>query len=243
MVSPNQRQIRVFIENSFTGADKEEALLYHISVERKLESVKLWFQSVETIMPDMFQFPATYTSTADEPVSETRTEDISNLEFTIIRISSYIDAFFMSGKSTLDTFAHEIRHLYGFGNHSGDLYFNEIIPLLTNHHSDSELFSYFDSINFEDLTWYKDLNLYRRASTHESIIPIRPSLDLDFLTSEWRNPILKLPLDTTQRPLQYNGKNFIDSGREIKDGLYSLVIESYNKIFADVNDNKTRIRI
>ncbi len=241
MLSHNQSQIRILIETGFTGTDKEEALLYHVSVERKLESVKLWFQNVETSLPDVFSIPGTYTSHADAPVIEERRE-IPNLEPTLIRISAYIDAFFMSGKSTLDTFAHEIRHLYGFGGHTGDLYFNDIPTMLRNHHSNTELYSYINSINFGNLSWYKDLSLYRKASTHESIIKIKPTLDMDILTTEWRT-LLKLPLDPAQRSLQYNGKNFIDTGSEIRDGLFSLIIESYDKVLDDVNNNKTEISL
>jgi len=242
MLSTNENQIRILIETNFTGADREEALLFHVSVERKIESVKLWLQNVEASLPDVFSIPGTYTSHADAPVIEERRE-IPNLEPAAIRISAYIDAFFMSGKSTLDTFTHEIRHLYGFGGHTGDLYFNDILGMLRNHHSNTELYSYINSINFDDLPWYRDLSQYRKASTHESIIPIKPTLDMDFLTTEWGTPLLKLPLDTTQRPLQYNGKNFIDTGREIRDGLFSLVIEGYDKILDDVNNNKTRLNI
>lgn len=243
MLSANQNQIRILIETGFTGADREEALLYHVSVERKLESVKLWLQNVETSLPDIFSIPRTYTtSTADEPVIEERRET-PNLEPTIIRISAYIDAFFMSGKSTLDTFAHEIRHLYDFGGHTGNLYFYDIPVMLRNHHSDTELHSYINSINLDNLSWYKDLSLYRKASTHESIIQIKPTLDMDFLTTEWRTPLLKLPLDTVQKPLQYNGKNFIDTGGEIRDKLFNLVIESYDKILNDINNGKTRINL
>ena len=80
MLSANQNQIRTLIETGFTGADREEALLYHVSVERKLESVKLWLQNVETSLPDVFSIPRTYTtSTADEPVIEERRET-PNLE-------------------------------------------------------------------------------------------------------------------------------------------------------------------
>jgi len=243
MLSQNENQIKQHIESSLTGTDKEEAFLYHISVERKLEAVNLWFENVQTILPDVFPFTRTYSTTAEREEREERVNVLPDMESTIINISAYIDAFFMGAKSALDTFAHEIRTLYGLAGHTGDLYFSDIHGLLRSHHPDTELFSYLDSLNINHSSWYEDLNLYRRASTHERILSIRPTLGLDFLTSEWRDPILKLPLDTTQRPLQYDGKNFIDTGLEIKEGLRNLVIEGYDKILNDITNNKTKISI
>lgn len=237
MLSQNEKQVKELIENNLLGNDREKARLFHVSVERKLEAVKIWFRNVETIIPD---FISTITDTASTGIP-TEINPPTNPESTIIRISAYIDAFFMSGKSTLDAFAHEIRTLYGLEGHSGNLYFEHALDLLSNHHSDTKLNLYLTSINIKNLSWYKSLGLYRKAVTHESIIPIKASMDLNFFTGEWQNPILKLPLDPTQQPLGYNSENFIDTGKEIMNKLNNLIIESYDKILEDINSRKTKI--
>ena len=240
MLSENEKQVKELIKAKLTGTNQEEARLFHISVERKLEAVRLWFQNVEALLP--YFAPATDTfstgvhSETKEPISLEPT-----LIDTINTMSAYIDAFFMSAKSTLDTFAHEVRNLYGLDNHSGDLYFENAIDLLKRHHSGSELDFYIEAIDIKNSIWFSDLKLYRKASTHESIIQIKPSVDLDFLSGEWKNIILKLPIDPTQRPLAYNGKNFINTGKEIIDELTKFIIESYNKILNDINNGNTKI--
>jgi len=236
MLSENQRQIQSLIETKLMGDDRE-ALLFHVSVERKLKSVKLWLENVQTILPDFVPSTGTYSTGRNE----TEPQGLTVIESTVVKISAYIDAFFMSGKSTLDAFAHEIRSLYGLGGHVGNLYFEDIFRLITIHHSDTELNLYIGTTDIRNLTWYKDLKSYRRASAHESIIPIKPSSDFDFMSEEWKNPILKLPLDPTQQTLNYNGKNFIDAGKEISEKLQKFVIESYDKIMLDIRNNKTRI--
>jgi len=231
MLSKNQQQIQSFIETKLSDLSKDDALLFHVSVERKLIAVNIWFKLVEDTVPDFIQ-QGTYS---------TNSKPLVDLESTIIRLSAFMDAFFMSGKSTLDAFTHEIRSLYGLGGHTGDLYFENILDLLPKHHSDSELNHYFNSLNIRTLQWYKDLNSYRRASAHESIIQIKPSLDFDFLTGRWKTILLKLPINPFQRPLTYNKKNFIDTGKVIKDNLYKFIVESYDKILEDVKRNKTKI--
>lgn len=236
MLSENEKQLRELIEDKLIGSNKEETRLFHISVERKIEAMRLWFKNVEDLLPDIVTTIGTYTTGGH---LETR-EPIS-LESTLNKISAYIDAFFMSAKSTLDTFAHEVRNLYGLNNHSGKLYFENAIDLLKRHHFDSELNSYLGVIDIENSIWFSDLNLYRRASAHESIIQVKPSLDLDFLSGAWKNLILKLPIDPNQRPPVYNGKNFINTGKEINDKLNEFIIESYNKILNDIYNSKTKI--
>lgn len=231
MLSENQKEVQDLIETKLTGLDRDDALLFHISVERKLLSVNLWFRLVEETLPDFMQY-GTYSTDG---------KSLVDLESTLIRLSAFIDAFFMSGKSTLDAFVHEVRVLYGLGGHTGDLYFEDIFNLLNRNHYNSELNSHFSSSNVRDLQWYKDLKSYRRASAHESIVSIRPSFDLDFLKGEWKKILLKLPLNPTGRPLSYNGKNFIDTGRDIKDNLLKFLFKSYNKILSDIKNNRTKI--
>ena len=230
MLSENQSEVQNNIETKMSGLDKDDALLFHVSVERKLTSVDLWFQNVDAMIPSFISYGAS---------------DASSSEFDIntflVNISANIDAFFMSGKSTLDSFGHEIRSLYGLGGHAGDLYFENVLDLLSIHHSNSGLESYITSLNIRQNAWYQDLNAYRRASTHESVIQIKPSLDFDFLTGQWKDVLLKLPIDPTQRPLGYNGKNFIDTGKTIKDNLFKLIIESYDTILEDIKNGITII--
>jgi hypothetical protein len=147
----------------------------------------------------------------------------------------------MSGKSTLDCFGHEIRSLYGLGGHSGDLYFEDILNLLPLYHAQSSINSNIVSLNIRNDDWYKELKSYRKASAHESIIRVEPSLNLDFLTGQWKTILLKLPLDPTQRPLLYDGKNFVDTGKMIRDNLYDFVIRSYKWILDDIKSGKTKI--
>jgi len=147
----------------------------------------------------------------------------------------------MSSKSTLDSFGHEIRSLYDLGGHKGDLYFENALDLLIAHHSGSNLNSYIISSNIRNNSWYQDLKAYRKASAHESIIQIKPSLDFDFLTGRWKDIWLKLPLNPTQRPLNYDGKNFTDTGKKIKESLFKFIIESYDAVLNDVRNGKTKI--
>ena len=152
-----------------------------------------------------------------------------------------MDAFFMSGKSVLDALVHEIRSLYGLGGHSGDLYFEKGLKLVNSCHCNSSLNNYLDSLNIKGSEWYRDLSSYRKACAHESIIQIRLSFDFDSLTQEWKRILLKLPIDPGRKSLSYNGKNFIDTGKIIKDGLYGLINESYDNILDDIKSGQTKI--
>jgi hypothetical protein len=232
MLSESHKEVQALIEDKLTGLDKDDALLFHISVERKLASTDLWLQNVVELLPDFIQSSST-------SGSDNRTE--SGIDRFLFKTSAYIDAFFMSAKSALDCFGHEIRSIYGLGGHSGDLYFENVLDLLPVHHNQCNITTYFVAQNIRCSGWYSELKAYRKASTHESIIRIEPSLNIDYLTGQWKTILLKLPLDPTQRPFLYNGKNFIDTGNMIKSSLYKFIIVSFDNMLADVKSSLTRI--
>lgn len=231
MLSESQKEVQIRIESKLSGSDKDDALLFHVSVERKLNSVNLWLQYAAELIPPFIK-PDTFS---------TGRESIIDMSSFLIRISAYIDAFFMSSKSTLDCFGHEVRSIYGLGGHTGDLYFENILDLLPIHHSVSKINSYICGLNIRSADWFKELKSYRKASAHESIVPIEPTANLDFLTGQWKLGLLKLPIDPAQRPLLYNGKNFIDTGKLIKENLYDLIVKSYDEILNDIQNNKTKM--
>ena len=237
MLSTSQKEVQVLIENKLSGTDRDEAFLFHVSVERKLASVDLWFRHVEIILPDFTSQSETY-SAGD---SKIETENRAVLDSVLIKMSAYIDAFFMSGRSTLDTFGHEIRSLYGLGGHSGNLYFPEALELIRTEHGNSCLNTCLNSLDIENSQWYRDLNSYRSACAHESIIQINPSRDFDFLKGEWKEILLKLPMDPGQRPWSYNRKNFVDTGKTIRNELYELIETSYDRMLDDIKSGQTKI--
>jgi len=240
MLSASQNEVQVLIENKLPGSDKDEAFLLHVSVERKLASVDLWLRHVEKIiLPAFAGQVGTYSYSREG--SKIETENRPDLDSALIKMSAYIDAFFMSGISILDAFGHEIRSLYGLGGHARNLYFRNVPGLLKDNHCNSSLSKYLTSVNVIDSEWYRDLNSYRTACAHESIIQIKPSLDLDVVTGKWGDCLLKLPMDPRQRPLSYDGKNFIGTGKTIRDELYGLVKESYDKILNDIKSGQTKI--
>ena len=238
MLSEGQKKIQNLIETKLSGNDKDEALLFHVSVERKLASVEIWFENVESMLPDFVVQPGTLSGDTGVEAQNLTDDDVHSY---LTRMSAYIDAFFMSGKSTLDTLAHEIRSLYDLGGHTGDLYFEAALDLIGAHHSNCSLNSYLTSLNIRSCQWYMDLSSYRRACAHESIIQIQPSVEVNYLTGESKEVLLKLPTDPAQRPLAYDRKNFVSTGREIRDNLRKLITESYDKVLDDIKRGTTKI--
>lgn len=242
MLSESEKLIRELIETNLTGNLQVEIRLYHHSVVRKLEAVDLFYNNVEEITLNNLVFGTATSSSIGTP-QNVYIERV-DLETIISKISANIDAFFMSAKSTLDTFVHELRAIYNFGGHTGDIYFNrEAIVLLRTHHSSTELYLYLNSLNLQTLTWYNELNGYRHASAHESITPFSPSFDFDVLSGRWKEPILKLPLNPHTIPPTFNSKNFKEVGKQIRDELFSLIINCYEKIKTDIELNRTVITI
>jgi len=235
MLSKTEDDLRKLVEAKLSGVSKQNFQLYHYSVIRKIESVKLWLNYSKEILPDFTNLLGTYSTTQPTPPAPV------NIDSTISRLSAYVDAFFMSAKSTLDSFAHEIRELYEMAGHTGDLYFENVINLLNTHHAQTGLNQLFVNENVLNKSWFIELNAYRRASAHESIIPLNLDLKYDLTTQEWKNLILKLPIDPRTRPLVYNAKNFMELGDEIEVSLSKLLMDSYDSIFRDINNNQTKI--
>jgi hypothetical protein len=239
MLSLNENRVKELLETRLTGNHKEEALLYHSSVPRKLKAVQLFYNNITSFTPSFFTTATV--STSASPPNPPPSPPLIDAASLIDDISAYIDAFFMSGKSTLDSFAHELRSLYQFTGLTGDLYFENALDQLSRNHSTSDLNAYFTSCNIRNLDWFKDLNNYRRACAHESIIPFRPSFDFDVTSGRWLNPILKLPLNPGTYPPAYADKDFYQTGQSIKEGLNEFIINSYNHVLTDILDGRTRV--
>lgn len=239
MLSPNENNVRELLETRLTGNARGEALLYHSSVLRKLKAVQLFYNNITSFIPSFFT-TATASNTATPP-NLTPTPELIDAASLIDDVSAYIDAFFMSGKSTLDSFAHELRSFYQFTLVTGDLYFENALDQLSSHHATSDLNTYLTGLNIRNLDWYRDLTNYRRACTHETIIPFRPSFDFDVASERWLNPILKLPLNPGTYPPAYADKDFYQTGQSIRKGLKQFIIDSYNHIHTDILTGRTKL--
>jgi len=237
MLSENENRVKELIESGLTGNDKEEALLYHFSVGRKLKAVELFYNSTIASTPK-FSTTATLSTSNSAPPPGQELIDATSL---IDDISAYIDAFFMIARSDLDSFAHELRSLYQFSGRAGNLYFENALDQLLSNHSSCSLNLYFTSSNVRNQDWFKELNGYRRACAHESIIPFRPSLDFDVASGRWLEPILKLPDIPGSYPLVYSHKDFYQTGQSIKEGLSAFIISSYDNVLTDILNNRTKI--
>lgn len=239
MLSQNENRIKELIETRLTGIHRDEALLYHSSVPRKLKAVQLFYNNITSFTPSFFTTDTVSTSASPpNPPPSSQLIDAASL---IDDISAYIDAFFLSGKSTLDSFAHELRSLYQFTGLAGDLYFENALDQLLRNHSTSDLNGYLTTCNIRNLDWFNDLRTYRRACAHESIIAFRPSFDFDVTSGRWLNPILKLPLNPGNYPPTYGDKDFYQTGQSIKGGLNEFIINSYNHVLTDILHGRTRV--
>jgi len=148
MLSQEEVQVKELIEGRTTGIDQEELLLYHFSVCRKLRATEIFYERVQNLIPTFVGiFTSTTVTLSGGSSSPPPRQDLVDLDSLIDNASSNIDAFFMSAKSTLDSFAHELRSLYGFGGHTGDLYIEEALRLLSLNHPTSFLQTYFVSLD------------------------------------------------------------------------------------------------
>ena len=112
MLSPNENNVKGLLETRLTGDAGGEALLFHSSVLRKLKAVQLFYERIISFIPSFFTTATASTSAASPNFSST--PELIDAASLTDDISAYIDAFFMSCKSTLDSFAHELRCLYQF---------------------------------------------------------------------------------------------------------------------------------
>jgi len=132
MLSPNENRVKELLVTKLYGDHREEALLYHSSVPRKLKAVQLFYNNITSFIPSFFTTATV--STSASPPNPPPSSQLIGAASLIDDISAYIDAFFMSGKSTLDSFAHELRSLCQFTGLTGDLYFENALDQLSRNH-------------------------------------------------------------------------------------------------------------
>jgi hypothetical protein len=225
-----------------THAEKrvfEDFRHYHVSVSQKLWSVDYYCDNIAQLKP-VTSYERMSRSPASDLADGKMVAEGSTYKSFLLSMNMFLDGFLMNAVAALDTLAHEIWVIYK-GSKSGDLYMNAVKKELKKCHPKSQLVEHLEEHLAED--WFDTLRMYRRCTTHESLVAPDISFKISLITGEVEQSI-PLPDDPTNRPFTYAQKReLITYCEEARKKVKLIVDRSYICIVEDLiaADNKVPI--
>jgi len=225
-----------------THAEKrvfEDFRHYHVSVSQKLWSVNYYCDNIAQLKP-VTSYERISRSPASDVTDDKLVAEGSTYRSFLLSMNMFLDGFLMNAVAVLDTLAHEIWVIYK-GPKSGDLYMNAAKKELKKSHPKSQLVELLEDHLAED--WFDTLRMYRRCTTHESLVAPDISFKISLITGEVEQSV-PLPDDPTYRPFTYVQKRELTTYCEEAREKVKLIVErSYVCIVEDLMTADNRVPI
>lgn len=233
-----QQKIRELFESTVHDSRLvNDFALFDSSVSQKLWSTEYYFKQLLSL--DIRQFEvlpsASDTQSYGTTIIQTPTLDISNY---CSYLNLFLDGFFMTTMSTLDTLAHEIFILYESQPVPARIYIDTARNMLLDIHPNSEVGQLLD----EQLNkpWFSEFEPFRHCTTHESLIRHNDIVyRFDHVARHYKLfRKIKLPDNPQVRPFTYN-RNRVASEycQSIFRKVQWLVINVYKHALRDIRTN------
>jgi len=209
--------------------------IFHFSVQQKLWESNYYAEQIKNFSGDNFAYsetpgPKTQTITVISGLDKGEMARYCNL---------YLDGYFMSVMSIYDSLSHEINTLFKFlkSDPKTRIYLSTIINEFKNKMPDSEFYKY--AAKIQKKKWWKDLENFRNAITHEVIIAKEIETSYDATAGKETLKKIPLPDNPKRRPFTYKKnyelKNFIENFHK----NISITIEQcYKKVIKDLEKNQ-----
>jgi len=214
---------------------KQDFDIFHYSVQQKLWEANYYAKQIENFDPENFSYSEigglrTETATIIRGLDKEGISRYYNL---------YIDGYFMSVMSIFDSLAHEVNTLLKFFKPDPDtkIYLSTIVEEMKKRSPNSEFYKYISKILKK--RWWKILENFRNAITHEVIIAKEIETSYDVTVGKEVLKKIPLPDNPKKRPFEYKKhyelKSFIE---EFHKDLLPALEEIYKRLLKDLDKSK-----
>ena len=209
--------------------------IFHFSVQQKLWEASFYVEQIENFNAESFAYSQTAglttgTATIIYGLDKDAISRYCNL---------FIDGYFMSVMSIFDSLAHEVNSLFKIIPSKPDtrIYISTIIKELKKAIPNSEFYKYTSKVTKK--RWWKTLENFRNAITHEVIIAKEIETSYDATVGKETLKKIPLPDNPKRRPFTYKRnyelKNFIENFHK---NVPLTLEQCYKNLLKDVEKSK-----
>lgn len=224
--SKNKRSIR-----------KSDFDIFHFSVQQKLWQSNHYFEKLMEIY-DSRRFKEEFVS----DVMDTFSDDFSGSSSTKSEVDKdklvkhcnlYIDGYFSSVSSIIDSLLHEINVVFKLVGPEKHIYRCTMLDKFQKLYPNSEFYRFLSKR--EPKRWWQTLVSFRNTLTHESVIATNIDTSTDVLIGTEKLQRIPLPDDPKKRPFTYHKerelKDFIE---KFNEKVLPVLEKCYKKITRDL---------
>ncbi|MDD5638692.1 MAG: Cthe_2314 family HEPN domain-containing protein [Candidatus Pacebacteria bacterium] len=212
---------------------KRDFDIFHFSVQQKLWELNYYADQIKNFSGDNFAYsempgPKTSTITLISGLDKREMARYCNL---------YLDGYFMSAMSIFDSLSHEINILFEFLKLDSKIYFSKILHEFSMKMPNSEFYIYSNKVLKKK--WWKDLENFRNAITHEVIIAREIETSYDATVGKETLKKIPLPDNPKKRPFTYNKdyelKSFVENFHQ---NIAITTDQCYKRLLKDLENSK-----
>ena len=219
--------------------------IFNFSIRQKTEEYNFYFAKIANFNQDDYKILEPVPSQYDAVLAETSTHSYSAIkkiekDRLMFDINFWLDGYFFTAMSLLDTIAHQIDHLYKLYPEWSSIFIDKIQKKLESKNKQWKINRTLRKIGAKN-SWYKSFKDYRNTITHESVVS--GELRITYIASDREEDLktIYLPADPKIRPSKIIEKSRFEMPNLIKNydkRLESLVNDIYISILEDTKKTK-----
>lgn len=218
--------------------------IFDFSIRQKIKEYNFYFSKIANFNKDDYKVLEQISSdsiiSGDTSTQSYRTKKIIDKDRVVFDINFWLDGYFFTAMSILDTVAHQIDHLYKIYPEGKNIFIDKIRERLDYKNKKWKLNKILKKIEAKN-SWYKNFKNYRNTITHESVIS--RELPIIYSASDQEEDLrsIYLPANPKLRPPKVIKQSKYEMTNLIKNynkRIEKFVNEIYSSVLEDIKNTK-----
>lgn len=233
--------------NAIKSSNKFKSIfrIFNFSIHQKIEEYNFYYNKIANFNIEDYKIlepvPSEYNAALGETSTHSYTErKIIEKDRLMFDVNFWLDGYFFTAMSLLDTIAHQVDHLYKVYPKLSPIFIDKIRNNLESKNKQWKINGTLRKIEAKN-SWYRSFKDYRNTITHESVIS--RELPIKYIASDQEEDLktIYLPAQPKIRPPKIIEQSRFEMSNLIKKynkRLESLVNDIYISILEDTKKTK-----
>lgn len=219
--------------------------IFNFSIHQKIEEYNFYFNKIDNFNKGDYKILETVLSEYNAALGETSTNSYSartviDKDRVMFDVNFWLDGYFFTAMSLLDTIAHQVDHLYKVYPKWSSIFIDKIRKNLESKNKQWKINRTLRKIEAKN-SWYRTFKEYRNTITHESVIS--RELPITYIASDQEEDLktIYLPAQPKIRPPKIIEQSRFEMSNLIKSydkRLEILINDIYISILEDTKNTK-----
>ena len=219
--------------------------IFNFSIHQKIEEYNFYFNKIDNFNKEDYKILETVLSEYSAALGETSTHSYSarkviDKDRVMFDVNFWLDGYFFTAMSLLDTIAHQVDHLYKVYPKWSSIFIDKIRKNLESKNKQWKINKILRKIEAKN-SWYRSFKEYRNTITHESVIS--RELPIKYIASDQEEDLktIYLPAQPKILPPKIIEQSRFEMSNLIKNydkRLEILVNDIYISILEDTKKTK-----